>query len=169
MTGEKFLLDTNIFITPYQTYYPFDFAPGFWKQLSLKLALDDISILDLVKNEIIKGGDELSDWFKNIPKVNILDRRDVNIIKEYSNVLKYLQDSPVYSDKALRAWSKADIADPWLIGAAKAYDLTIITLEAPAGKITTLCNKPKIPSIGKDLKVKCENLFYFMRKMGFRL
>lgn len=80
-----------------------------------------------------------------------------------------MQDSPLYSDKALRAWSQAGIADPWLIAAAKAYSYTIITLEASAGKITTVCNKPKIPNVGGDLGVKCENLFSFMRKMEFCL
>ncbi len=39
MVTEKFLIDSNIFITPYQNYYPFDLAPGFWKQLADKLRI----------------------------------------------------------------------------------------------------------------------------------
>ena len=31
--AEKYLLDSNIFITPHRLYYPFDFAEGFWNQL----------------------------------------------------------------------------------------------------------------------------------------
>lgn len=61
------------------------------------------------------------------------------------------------------------IADPWLIAEALAYQYTIITLETATGKITTVCNKPKIPSVGQDLGVKCESLFPFMRKMQFKL
>ena len=57
------------------------------------------------------------------------------------------------------------IADPWLIAAAKAYDYTIITLEASAGPITTSSSKPKIPTVGAALGVRCENLFYFMRQV----
>lgn len=169
MIKEKYLLDANVFVTPYQNYYPFDFAPGFWNQLSPKLSLENVAVLDVVKDEIIKGDDELSDWFKDVPNLNILDRRDANIIKEYSKVLTYLQTSPSYSDKALRAWSQNGVADPWLIAAAKAYGYTIVTLEVSVGKITTVCNRPKIPSVGGDLGVKCENLFSFMRKMGFSL
>lgn len=37
MIKEKYLLDANVFVTPYQNYYPFDFTPGFWNQLSPKL------------------------------------------------------------------------------------------------------------------------------------
>ncbi len=29
MVKEKFLIDSNIFITPYQNFYPFDIAPRF--------------------------------------------------------------------------------------------------------------------------------------------
>lgn len=29
-TLEKFLIDTNSIITPYQTYYSFDFGRAFW-------------------------------------------------------------------------------------------------------------------------------------------
>ncbi len=169
MVEEKFLLDANIFVTPYQNYYPFDFAPGFWKQLSPKLELEKIAVLDVVKEEILKGDDELSDWLKGIQNLNILHRSDANIMREYSNVLTYLQESPLYNDKALRAWSQSSVADPWLIAAAKAYGYTIVTLESSAGKITTASGKPKIPNVGGDLGVRCENLFSFMRKMKFCL
>lgn len=169
MVEEKFLLDTNIFVTPYQNYYPFDLAPGFWKQLEDKLVLDNIAVLDVVKAEVEKGEDDLSDWLKNVPNLNILSRKDANIVKEYSGVLTHLQNSPQYTDKALRAWAKEGVADPWLIATAKAYGYTIVTLETAVGKITTACNKPKIPNVGADLGVHCEDLFSFMRKFQFQL
>ena len=31
MSKEIFLIDANSLITPHLTFYPFDFAPGFWK------------------------------------------------------------------------------------------------------------------------------------------
>ena len=51
---EKFLLDANTFITPFQNYYSFDLAPGFWKQLKTKLKLNSVYLLDVAKNEIEK-------------------------------------------------------------------------------------------------------------------
>lgn len=100
--NEKFLLDANTFITPFQNYYPFDLAQGFWKQFSGKFRLDSIYILDVVKNEIMKGEDELSEWFGSISDVNIIDRRNESIIAKYGEILRFLQESPLYSEKALR-------------------------------------------------------------------
>lgn len=166
--NEKFLLDANTFITPFQNYYPFDLAQGFWKQFSGKFRLDSIYILDVVKNEIMKGEDELSEWFGSISDVNIIDRRNESIIAKYGEVLRFLQESPLYSEKALRNWSDIHIADPWLIAAASALGYTLVTFETSAGVISSNSpsGKPKIPDIAKNFDVKCVNLFYFMRKMN---
>lgn len=119
MVKEKFLIDSNIFITPYQNFYPFDIAPSFWNQLKNKLALDEVSVLDVVRDEVIAGDDELSDWLKQIQGMHILSRKDPQILQEYTKVLSYLQNDPQYTERALRAWSMESIADPWLIAAAK--------------------------------------------------
>lgn len=169
MVTDKFLIDSNIFITPYQNYYPFDLAPGFWEQLAARLSLDEVAILDVVKDEVIRGGDDLSDWFRNIQNMHIISRKDPKILQEYAKVLNYLQSNPLYTDRALRAWAAEGIADPWLIATAKAYNYTIITLEATAGPITTQSSKPKIPNICLEFGVTCKDLFYFMRQPGFRL
>lgn len=33
---DKYLIDANVFMTAHRQLYPFDLAPGFWKQLVLK-------------------------------------------------------------------------------------------------------------------------------------
>lgn len=33
MPEQKFMIDTNSFITPYRQYYAFDFTRAFWEQL----------------------------------------------------------------------------------------------------------------------------------------
>lgn len=165
---EKFLLDANTFITPFQNYYPFDFAPGFWTQLKLKLKSKSVYVLDSAWNEVLKGDDDLSDWLKTVHDINIVDRRTVPIMAKYGEILKFLQDSPLYTEKALRVWSDISIADPWLIAAASALGYTLVTFEMSAGPISTNSpsGKPKIPDIARKFDVRCKNLFYFMRKMG---
>ena len=165
---EKFLLDANTFITPFQNYYPFDFAPGFWTQLELKLKLDSVYILDIAKNEVMKGKDELSEWPGAIPEANIVDRRDTFILAKYGEILRFLHDNPLYSDKALRSWSDVNIADPWLIAAASALGYTLITFETSAGiiSVNSPSGRPKIPDIARAFDVNCENLFYLMRKIN---
>lgn len=165
---EKFLLDANTFITPFQNYYSFDLASGFWRQMEPKLKWDSVYILDVAKNEVMKGEDELSEWLGAISDANIVDRRSASIITKYGEVLRFLQDSPLYSDKALRNWSDANVADPWLVAAASALGHTLVTFETSAGAISVNnpSGKPKIPDIAKEFGVKCENLFYFMRKVN---
>ena len=60
-----------------------------------------------------------------------LDRRQPEIIAKYTEVLTHLQTNPCYQEAALREWSKATVADPWLIAAAAVKGYTIITLETP--------------------------------------
>ena len=170
MVNEKYLLDANSFITPYQNYYPFDFAPAYWRQLEPLLKQENVSVMDVVKDEIIRGGDKLTEWVMAIEDLNVLDRRDPKIIASYSKVLKFIQDSPLYNDRALRVWSDASVADPWLIAAASAYDYVIVTVESAAGTINPQnpSGKPKIPDIAREMGVKCENLFYFMRNTGIK-
>ena len=134
------------------------------------LKQDNISVMDVVRDEILKGGDKLTEWIMAIEGINILDRRDPKILESYIRVLKFIQDSPFYNDKALRVWSDASVADPWLIAAASAYGYVIVTIESGAGKINpkTPSGRPKIPDIARIMGVRCENLFYFIRKTGIQ-
>lgn len=168
MEEEKFLIDANSFVTPYQNFYPFDITPGFWKQLKKALLSDSVFVLDVVKAEINKGDDELTEWISSISELKIMDRRNQSIMLKYGEVLKYLQNSPFYNDKALRVWSDANVADPWLIAAAAAKGHTIITFEQSAGIISEKnpSGRPKIPDVAKVFDVKCADLYYFMRKMN---
>lgn len=166
MVEEKFLIDANSFIAPYKNYYAFDITPGFWVQLKKALLDDSVSVLDVVKAEINKGDDELTAWISAMSELKIMDRRDQSIMAKYTEVLSYLQKNPSYNDKALRAWSDVNVADPWLIATAAAKGYTIITFEQSAGKISEKnpCGKPKIPDVAGAFNVKCVDLYYFMRK-----
>ena len=62
----KYVIDSNALITPYNRYYPFDLAPKFWEKLKGTVDSGYLCIIDLVRNEVVKGKDELSDWIKSI-------------------------------------------------------------------------------------------------------
>lgn len=170
MVKEKYLLDANSFMAPYESYYPFDFAPAYWRQLKPLLTQNNVAVMDVVRDEILKGDDSLKDWIQQIDGINILNRQDENILESYRKTLNYLSNSPYYSDKALREWSKESVADPWLIAAGDAYHYTIITQEQSIGPLSKKnpCGRPKIPDIAREMNVRCENLFYFMRQMGIQ-
>ena len=103
--SKKYLIDANSLIRPARAYYPFDFAPSFWQQLRPKISLDKIAVLDKVRDEILKGTDELSAWISDLPNECILSTQEIQIIQMYRAVLSFIQQSNQYSETALRLWS----------------------------------------------------------------
>lgn len=170
--AEKFLLDSNIFITPHRLYYPFDLAPGFWNQLEKKLKLDNVIVLDKVVSEVSKMEDELSKWIKNLNDFKPLSIKSSAFTDNYRKIITYIHDCGLYREEALRNWSELGIADPWLIAVAMDIDATIITEETAASPSLSKANKSKnakIPDVANHFGIKCEKLFYFMRQMNFKL
>lgn len=163
----KFLLDSNIFMTPSRNYYPFDFAQGFWRQMKSAIHSDDVFILDVIYDEIMKGKDDLAEWLKDAV-VSKLKVQDVDIIKEYANIQNYISACNLYKPQAIAEWAKRDIADPWLIAAAVAKNCAIITLETHGNPQPPQQAKSiKIPDVADYFCVKYYDLYYFMRKMKF--
>ena len=169
-----YLLDANILITPHKQYYPFDFAPSFWKQLANVLRRKDATILRVVSNEILdKMNDSLSEWFKGIkndikiPSV----KRNQKAHDNYALVLQYIQTCGFYTGNALLNWARDGVADPWLIATAMDNGYKIVTNEQPSGNLSfkNLQNNPKIPDVARYFGVQCISLFDFMRAMSFKM
>lgn len=170
--AEKFLLDSNTFITPYRRFYPFDFAPGFWDQLEKNLKNDNVTVLDVVVLEVSKMEDGLSDWISQLDNFDPETVKTPTVIANYRKVLSYVQKCGLYREEALRNWAKGDVADPWLIAAAMDTGATVITEEVTAGSglsIKSPSRNAKLPDVAVHFGVRCENLFYFMRQMNFKL
>ena len=171
MSKEIFLIDANSLITPHLTYYPFDFANSFWSQMEKHIQNGDITILDLVKDEILQGEDSLKDWMESITIRSYIDRRDSTILTLFGAVLEHIQTNTCYKPSALTEWAKGNVADPWLISAAKAKGYTIITFEVPNKGLNPRnpSKNAKIPDVANVFGVKTENLFYMMRTLRFTL
>lgn len=169
--SEKYLIDANSLIRPARAYDPFDFAPSFWQQLRPKISLDKIAVLDKVRDEVLKGTDELSAWISDLPNECILSTQDMQILQKYREVLSFIQQSDKYSEAALRRWSQLDIADPWLIAAAKVYGYTLLSFEQSAGTIPegSRSKNPKLPDVARHFQVPYTSLFDMMRNESFIL
>ena len=48
---EKFLIDSNSFMTPYRQYYAFDLVPSYWEKISKCTSSGRLELLDIVKVE----------------------------------------------------------------------------------------------------------------------
>lgn len=171
MTPEKYLIDSNAFMTPHRQYYPFDLAPSFWEKLGELIKDGTIVVMDMVKAEVLQGTDDLSSWMSTLEIGDYLDRRKPEIIAKYTEVLTHVQTNPCYQESALHEWSRATVADPWLVASAAVYGYTIITLETSNTNLSS--KKPsknaKIPDVAQVFGVQTKDLFYLMRKLNFKL
>lgn len=166
---KRYLIDTNILATPSRQYYSFDLIPSFWQWLMHLIQDGTVVIMDKVFDELIRGNDELAAWLGDVPKNRILSSKNERIILAYQEILTYIQESPSYTDKALREWSKADIADPWLIAVARVNGFELVTFEQRAGKIIVPSKNPKIPDIADAFQVDCISLFTLMCNEHFHI
>lgn len=167
---KQYLIDANTLITPYHNYYPFDFAPGFWNQMEAAISEGSIVILDVVRNEILKGEDELSDWLERIEINNLVSIKNLDILNEYRKVLTYVQHQDVYKSVALMEWARIEIADPWLIATALSFGYTIVTFERQGHPNAGNPSKnAKIPDVANHFNVSISDLYTMMRELNFHL
>lgn len=168
---EKFLIDSNSFVTPYRQYYAFDLVPAYWKEIAKCANSDRLVLLDMVKAEIDKGEDDLADWLNRQTGFVICNHISPEIIGRYQEVLQYIQTCGLYKEQALQTWANGDVADPWLIAAAAVNDYTIITAEVPSGGLSVKNpnRNAKIPDVAKAFGVKTNNLYYMMRQLQIRI
>jgi hypothetical protein len=87
--SEVFLIDSNILIAPFHSYYTFEFAPEFWSFIEQNILIKKIILLDIVFDEITAGTDELSAWIKNINGLETIDHR--NYIAQYADILNFIR------------------------------------------------------------------------------
>lgn len=167
--NKKVLFDANSFITPHNNYYAPNLVPSYWTYL-LKIA-PQIVLLDKVYDEIIRGGDALSTWLVS-HKENFcfLSTQDERLLEAYGQIIQYLADSPLYQELAVRNWSSIQVADPWLIAAAKVFGYKIVTFErGDLPNKNSPAKNPKIPVVGNHFGVECESLFSYLSHMKMKL
>lgn len=171
MSQSMYLIDANSLITPYRNYYSFDFARGFWTQMEHHIREGNVALLDVVKDEILRGNDELTDWLKGLEIGRLIDHREAPILVNYGQVLQFLQNNPYYRESALAEWSRNTVADPWLIAAAQVYNCSIVTFEIANSNpdIHNPWKMAKIPNVASEFGIVTVNLFSMMRALNIRL
>lgn len=161
---KNYLIDSNIFITAHRLLYPFDIAPGFWEQL-IEKSSDKMVIIEKVNDEIIRGGDQLTEWYiENKDKFNVLTIPGNPVIEAYSKIINSINDNEQYKQSAKEEF--ASVADSWLCAYGLAYNYTIVTNEKYSANSK---KKIFIPNVCYEFNINYIDLLQFMRKMGFKL
>ena len=120
----KYLLDSNIFIEPKNSYYGFSLCPGFWDWLK---TCQDIGSISEVRKELLDGNDQLVSWIKKEFKPNrFYNISDIDIQECYHTIGDFIETCSFETPVKQEFYNGAD---GWLIAAALAKKATIVTHE----------------------------------------
>lgn len=125
------LIDSNAFIESKNRYYAFDICPGFWDFMVTGFNNGRFLSIRHVYEELIIGGDELTDWVKkHLEKSSFKDCLGSNeVVSAYMQVAAYVQAE--YKQNAATDFLAETVADPWLVAYAMVHSSCIVTQEAP--------------------------------------
>jgi len=168
---ETFLIDSSALMTPFRFYYAFDLVPMYWRELKKHLSSGRIVMLDVVKDEIDAGKDDLAVWLSEVEGLTVIHKVTEQTVREYQEVMQYVATSGYYKESAFSAWAPNNVADPWLIASAKANGYTLVTQEVKSGGLSKKNpNKSaKIPDVAELLGVKTIGLYDMMRKLEIKI
>jgi hypothetical protein len=162
MSEDIFLLDANIFIQAARTYYAFDFAPGFWAKLVALGNERKIESIDKVRDELIKGNDELKEWAVAEFSNAFYSTDDAKLFSIYGDIIGWVNEQK-YKEAAKADFAKG--ADGWLIAFAKVYGRVLVTQEAYDPKIL---RKVPIPNVCRTFKVETIETFEMNRRLEIK-
>lgn len=160
----KYLIDSNILITSFNSYYAFDIAPGFWQQL-LSKGGKNIVFCKPILSEINKREDELSQWVNDhINYFDEVDDRTRIVGKNLTKIMDSVVSNDQYNDSAKEEFGQ--VADSRLCAIAKAHDMVIVTQESFRPNIK---RRVKIPNICREFDIRYCNIFQLMRDLNIVL
>jgi hypothetical protein len=156
----KFLLDANVFIQAKNLHYGFDFCPAFWDWLVANNATGLVSSIEKVSDELVGGGDELSDWAGLRGKTFFLPPDD-QVLPALAKVSAWTTNQN-FEPAAIATFLQ--VADYWLVAHALAHEYVVVTHEVPADSI----RKIKIPNVCIGLGIKCVSPYEMLRSCKAR-
>ncbi len=162
----KYLLDANIFIQAHQTYYAFDIAPSFWKELIHSAEQNKLISIDQIMNELKNSNDKdpLSNWATTNFREWFLSSSDENVIDRYSQIIDWAQNNTQFLPTAKEEFASS--ADSWIIAYAKAYDYTIVTHEQYDRNIK---RRIKIPNVCEAFGISYTDTFTMLRNLNIKI
>lgn len=162
--GKRYVLDANVFIEAYQSYYGFDICPGFWTALLRQHNRRRLCSIDRVKAELAAGNDSLSQWARDsAPATFFKETADKNVSDAFRNAMVWVQGEVQFSLEAKSEF--ASVADGWVVAYAKANGLIVVTHEEYAPDVK---RRVPMPNICLEFRVDYTNTFDMLRELGVR-
>lgn len=148
----RFCIDTCALVDLFGRKFPADLYPDLWPAVEGALLNGSVVSVREVYREIAQQDDELADWakknrgcFRDPDETQL--REIARIANAHPSCLDMRKRRPVH-------------ADPWVIAAACAWRLTVVTSESPD-------SPKKIPAICRAEGIECASLFDLFRDLGW--
>ena len=147
----KYVFDTNIFIN-LQRRQPIDVYPSVWEKISELMEEGVITSSQEVYEEILVGGDDLTNWAKLRSKYFLPTDEETQVaVREILSQHRGL----------VEGGKQKNNADPFVIAIAQIKGCTVVSEE----NRTNNFNSPKIPDVCSYLGLTCINFVAFSREM----
>lgn len=134
----QYVLDANVFIQAKNLHYGFDFCPAFWGWLEQKNSEGLVASVEKVGEELEGGEDDLADWTKTMGH-GFFQKPDAAVLNAFTTISTWATAAG-YQPSGVNTFLQ--VADPWLVAHALAYDCIVVTHEVPADST----KKIKIPN-----------------------
>lgn len=161
----RYIIDASVFIQAKNSYYSFDFCPGFWHLLTDLHEANKILSIDKIKGELLEQNDELSEWASDTLDPEFFKKTESqSVLLKYREIMKYVYSQKQYTDAAKADFARG--ADGWLIAYACIFKCFLVTHEqlAPDAKKTV-----PIPNIAHIFNVECKDVFDMLRETGVKM
>lgn len=121
----NYLLDSNTFIEAKNRYYGMSICPGYWEWMIRSYQAGHVASIDMVRQELERGNDELRVWVRDNPQI-FLEVSDDSTQTSFVEIAEY-SASLAMRPGAIEEF--LNVADPWLIAKARATGATVVTHE----------------------------------------
>lgn len=157
----EYLFDTNIFVESKKNL-PMDVWPTFWTKMAELINSGNIHSIDKVKDEIDKGGDELTDWIHNNAPRGFFLTQDITVMTKLAETITWAQNCTVrFSQSAI--FDYTNVADSYLVATAAARNMVLVTYEKSNPQRR---NRVMIPDACYAIGVRSCDLNTALRELG---
>ena len=151
-----YCVDTSAFMDAWVRWYPQEIFPSLWSNVDNLIAEERLISSEEVLQEIErKEGDSLYDWAK---------KREAVFLPLDDQVQGYVNSVMATHPRLVDGRTGKSYADPFVIATAIVKQSTIVTGERATGSR----DRPKIPDVCRDLKLRCIGFTELIRQEGWR-
>jgi len=154
------LIDANCFIQAKNSYYGFDFCPGYWQWIDDQNQLGVVFSLDKIADELTGMQDELSHWAKQKSSSFFLPI-DAPTLVSYQQIVTWANGAS-FTPQAIPEFLRG--ADPFLVAYALAHGHTVVSHERLLNPNQR--NKIKIPAVCQQFGVPYITVFDLIKSTG---